>query len=110
MNLMHKMFPISLQQVIFEIVTSEATYHLNLATLVDTFMDDPQMAPHSVKLKRRTSRAGKGVDGILDRTQYSTIFSNAKEIRRVSARYICYIYELILLYYLEVKMSVPEYV
>ena len=82
------MFIFSLQQAIFEIVASEATYHLNLATLVDSFMDDPQMAPHSGKIKRKVSKTGKAVERIMDRTQYSTIFSNAKEIRRVSARYI----------------------
>ena len=64
----------SFSKAIFEIITSEATYHLNLTTLIDQFMDDPKMdstVPESV----------------LDRTQHSMIFSNVREIRRVSARY-----------------------
>ena len=63
-------------QAIFEIVSSEASYHLNLTTLIDTFMDDPKMDPNAPES-----------DPVLDRTQHSIIFSNVKEIRRISARY-----------------------
>lgn len=68
------------QQAIFEVITSEATYHLNLATLIDHFMDDPKMDPN-----------GPDSNRVLDRTQHSIIFSNVKEIRKVSCRYVSYI-------------------
>ena len=58
-------------------ITSEATYHLNLATLINSFMDDLKMDPTSTDS-----------DHVMDRTQHSTIFSNVKEIREVSTRYV----------------------
>ena len=64
-------------QAIFEVITSEATYHLNLATLTDVFMDDPRMDPNRPEGEK-----------VMNRTQHSAIFSNVKEIREVSARYV----------------------
>ena len=64
-------------KAIFEVVSSEASYHLNLTTITDDFMDDPRLTPsHSEGEK------------VMNRTQYSTIFSNVKEIRDISARYM----------------------
>ena len=65
-------------QAIFEVITSEASYHLNLTTLIDDFMDDPKMSP-SLSLSEG--------EKVLDRTQHSTIFSNVKDIKEISARY-----------------------
>ena len=64
-------------QAIFEVITSEATYHLNLATLTDVFMDDPKMDPNRPEGEK-----------VMNKTQHSAIFSNVKEIREVSDRYV----------------------
>ena len=61
-------------------VVSEATYHLNLATLVDSFMDDPKLDPNKPEGEK-----------VMNRKQHSIIFSNVKEIRKVSARYVCHL-------------------
>ena len=72
-NKFHCTLVLSIIQAIFEIITSEASYHLNLTTLIERFMDDPKLDPNTS-------------DSALDRTQHSMIFSNVREIRSVSAR------------------------
>ena len=59
----------------FEVITSEASYHRSLCVLIEHFMDDPGMNPNLPQGRR-----------VLDKRQFHVIFSNVKEVREISAR------------------------
>ena len=64
-----------LQEAMFEVITSEATYLRSLDVLIEHFMSDPGMNPNLPDGRR-----------VLDKRQHHVIFSNVREIRDVSAR------------------------
>ena len=64
-----------LQEAIFEVISSEATYLRSLDVLIEHFMDDPGMNPNLPEGRR-----------VLDKRQHHVIFSNVREVRDVSAR------------------------
>ena len=66
-----------LQEAMFEVISSEATYLRSLDVLIDHFMDDPGMNPNLPEGRR-----------VLDKRQHHVIFSNVREVRDVSARFL----------------------
>ena len=58
-------------------VTTEATYLRSLDVLIDHFMDDPGMNPNLPEGRR-----------VLDKRQHHVIFSNVKEVRETSAKWV----------------------
>ncbi|XP_064385333.1 rho guanine nucleotide exchange factor 5-like isoform X3 [Halichondria panicea] len=66
-----------LQEAIYEVITSEATYLRSLDVLINHFMDDPGMNPNLPEGRR-----------VLDKRQHHVIFSNVREVREVSARFL----------------------
>ena len=66
-----------LQEAMFEVISSEATYLRSLDVLIDHFMDDPGMNPNLPEGRR-----------VLDKRQHHVIFSNVREVREVSARFL----------------------
>ena len=64
-----------LQEAMFEVISSEATYLRSLDVLIEHFMEDPGMNPHLPDGRR-----------VLDKRQHHVIFSNVLEVRKVSAR------------------------
>lgn len=64
-----------LQEAIFEVISSEATYLRSLDVLIEHFMDDPGMNPNLPEGRR-----------VLEKRQHHVIFSNVREVRDVSAR------------------------
>jgi hypothetical protein len=66
-----------LQEAMFEVVTTEATYLRSLDVLIEHFMEDPGMNPHLPEGRR-----------VLDKRQHHVIFSNVQEVREISARFL----------------------
>ncbi len=66
-----------LQEAMFEVISSEATYLRSLDVLIDHFMDDPGMNPNLPEGRR-----------VLDKRQHHVIFSNVREVRDVSAKFL----------------------
>lgn len=66
-----------LQEAMFEVIASEATYLRSLDVLIEHFMDDPGMNPNLPEGRR-----------VLDKRQHHVIFSNVREVRDVSARFL----------------------
>lgn len=66
-----------LQEAMFEVIASEATYLRSLDVLIDHFMDDPGMNPNLPEGRR-----------VLDKRQHHVIFSNVREVRDVSAKFL----------------------
>jgi neuronal guanine nucleotide exchange factor len=66
-----------LQEAIFEVVTTEATYLRSLDVLIHHFMEDPGMNPNLPEGRR-----------VLDKRQHHVIFSNVQEVRETSARFL----------------------
>ena len=66
-----------LQEAMFEVISSEATYLRSLDVLIDHFMDDPGMNPNLPEGRR-----------VLDKRQHHVIFSNVREVRDVGARFL----------------------
>lgn len=66
-----------LQEAIFEVISSEATYLRSLDVLIEHFMDDPGMSPYLPEGRR-----------VLDKRQHHVIFSNVKEVRTASAQFL----------------------
>ena len=64
-----------LQEAMFEMITSEATYLRSLDVLINHFMDDAGMNPNLPKGRR-----------VLDCRQHHVVFSNIREVRDISAR------------------------
>ena len=66
-----------LQEAMFEVIISEATYLRSLDVLIEHFMEDPGMNPHLPDGRR-----------VLDKRQHHVIFSNVLEVRNISARLV----------------------
>ena len=66
-----------LQEAMYEVITSEATYLRSLDVLIEHFMEDPGMNPNLPEGRR-----------VLDKRQHHVIFSNVREVREVSARFL----------------------
>lgn len=64
-------------QAIFEVISTEDSYLRSLDVLIQHFMDDPGMNPHLPEGRR-----------VMDKRQHHVIFSNTKEVREVSARFL----------------------
>jgi neuronal guanine nucleotide exchange factor len=66
-----------LQEAMFEVLTSEASYLRSLKVLVEHFMDDPGMNPNLPEGRR-----------VLDKRQHHVIFSNVKEVQLISTQFL----------------------
>lgn len=64
-------------QAIFEVITSEVTYLRSLDVLIKHFMEDPGMNPNLPEGRR-----------VIDKRQHHVIFSNVREVREVSGRFL----------------------
>ena len=61
----------------FEVISSEATYLRSLDVLIQHFMDDPGMNPYLPEGRR-----------VIDKRQHHVIFSNVREVREVSSKFL----------------------
>ena len=64
-------------QAIFEVISTEDSYLRSLDVLIQHFMDDPGMNPYLPEGRR-----------VIDKRQHHVIFSNVKEVREVSGRFL----------------------
>lgn len=61
----------------YEVITSEVSYLRSLDVLIDHFMSDPGMNPNLPDERR-----------VLSKRQHQVIFSNVREIRDISSKYV----------------------
>lgn len=61
----------------FEVISSEGTYLRSLDVLIQHFMDDPGMNPYLPEGRR-----------VIDKRQHHVIFSNVREVREVSSKFL----------------------
>ena len=65
-----------LQEAMFEVIMSEATYLRSLDVLIEHFMDDPGMNPNLPEGRR-----------VMLKREHHVIFSNIRDVRQASARW-----------------------
>ena len=66
-----------LQEAMYEVVMSEATYLRSLDVLIEHFMDDPGMNPSLPEGRK-----------VMSKREHHVIFSNIGDVRQASARWV----------------------
>ena len=66
-----------LQEAMYEVIMSEATYLRSLDVLIEHFMEDPGMNPSLPEGRR-----------VISKREHHVIFSNIRDVREASARWV----------------------
>uniref|UniRef100_A0A1X7U728 Uncharacterized protein n=1 Tax=Amphimedon queenslandica TaxID=400682 RepID=A0A1X7U728_AMPQE len=69
-----------LQEAMYEVLTSEASYLRSLNVLIEHFMEDPGMNPNLPEGRR-----------VLDKRQHHVMFSNVRDVREAEGEFNCYV-------------------